>query len=192
MRKVAFLLLVFLPGCTPLDKDQASGGPQKELPLSEYRDTTILDMYEGSRLSWILKTLHLVKWPKSDLVRAKPVDLTVFDTLGKVAMRVTADSGAVDEGMSFLAASGHVHGKSTKGVEIVADSLRWNKAINQVSTESRVRVVSEDGDVLTGRGFLSDANLDNWQILSDVKGVFQKVNQRFQDADSVTGPSGGP
>lgn len=160
----------------------------RELPLAEYRDTTILDMYEGSRLSWVLKTKYLVKWPRTEMVRARPVDLVVYDSLGKVLVRVTSDSGAVDEGISFLVASGHVHGHSEKGVDITSDSLRWNKAINQISTDARVRVISEDGDILTGKGFISDAKLDNWQILSDVKGVFQKVEERFQHADSSGAP----
>jgi LPS export ABC transporter protein LptC len=158
----------------------------KELPLSEYKDTVVLDMYEGSRKSWVLKTRHLVKWPRTDLVKARPVDLVVFDSLEKQAVKVTADSGSVDEAISFLAATGHVHAKSVKGVEIWTDSLRWNKSLDQINTEARVRVVSEEGDVLTGRGFVSDAKLDNWQILADVKGVFQKVEERFQKADQDT------
>jgi LPS export ABC transporter protein LptC len=179
------LILLLLSACSKVEEPPASQGPKRELPLAEYKDTTILSMYEGSRLSWMLKTKYLVKWPRTDLVRAKPVNLVVYDSLGKVLVRVTSDSGAVDEAVSFLAASGHVHGHSEKGVDIRSDSLRWNKAINQISTEARVRVVSEEGDVLTGKGFISDAKLDNWQILSDVKGVFQKVEERFQHADTA-------
>lgn len=179
---VAFILLL-LSACSKVGDVPEAKGPRRELPLAEYRDTTILDMYEGSHKSWVLKTQYLVKWPRTDLVRARPVDLIVYDTLGKTLFRVTADSGTVDEGISFLVASGHVHGHSEKGVDITSDSLRWNKAINQISTEARVRVISEEGDVLTGKGFLSDAKLDNWQILSDVKGVFQKVEQRIHEAD---------
>ena len=190
--RMAFILLllpglIFLAGCTSVEKEPvAKKGPTRTLPLAEYRDSTILDMYEGSRLSWILKTLYLVKWPRTDLVRARPVDLTVLDSTEKIMVRVTADSGAVDEAVSFLAASGHVHAHSVKNVDITTDSLRWNKAINKISTEAKVRVISEDGDTLTGRGFISDANLDNWQIVSEVKGVFQKVQERFQQADQET------
>jgi LPS export ABC transporter protein LptC len=184
MFRVAFILLL-LAACSRVDEAPTSKGPKRELPLAEYKDTTILSMYEGSRLSWILKTKYLVKWPRTDLVRAKPVNLVVYDSLGKILVRVTSDSGSVDESVSFLAASGHVHGHSEKGVDIQSDSLRWNKAINQISTEAKVRVVSEEGDVLTGKGFVSDAKLDNWQILADVKGVFQKVEERFQKADST-------
>ena len=90
MRLVAFLLLVVI-GCSHVDEQPKSKGPSKELPLAEYRDTTILDMYEGSHLSWILKTLYLVKWPRTDLVRARPIDLVVYDSLGHVLVRVTSD-----------------------------------------------------------------------------------------------------
>ncbi|MEO7779284.1 MAG: LPS export ABC transporter periplasmic protein LptC [Fibrobacteria bacterium] len=184
------LALCGLGACSKIGEEPKTKGPVKELPLAEYRDSTTLDMYEGSHKSWLLKTKHLVKWPRTDLVRARPVDLTVYDTLGAPLFRVTSDSGTVDEGISFLVASGHVHGHSTKGVDITSDSLRWNKAINQISTEARVRVISEEGDVLTGKGFLSDAKLDNWQILSDVKGVFQKVEKRIQDAEKDTTQAG--
>jgi LPS export ABC transporter protein LptC len=191
MYRVALILLpaflaMCITACSRVGDAPTDKGPKRELPLAEYKDTTLLSMYEGSRLSWVLTTKYLVKWPRTDLVRARPVDLVVYDTLGKTLVHVTADSGAVDEAISFLVASGHVHGHSENGVDINSDSLRWNKAINQISTEARVRVVSEDGDILTGKGFISDAKLDNWQILSDVKGVFQKVEERFQKADADT------
>lgn len=184
---MALLLLLsgaLLAACTTVDRDPAAqNGPVKELPLSEYKDSVVLDMYEDSRLSWVLRTRHLVKWPKTDLVKARPVDLVVHDSLGVQTVKVTADSGSVDEAISYLAATGRVHAYSVKGVDITTDSLRWNKTLNQINTEARVRVISEDGDTLTGRGFISDAKLDNWQILADVKGVFQKVEERFQEAD---------
>jgi LPS export ABC transporter protein LptC len=169
------LTAIWLWSCAKVGQQEDAGGAAKELPLAEYRDTTVLDMHDGSRLSWRLTTMHMVKWPKSDLIRAQPIDLVVYDSLGKQQVSVTADSGTVDEPVNFLMAKGRVHGHSRKGMDLQTDSLRWNKTLNQVSTEARVRVVSENGDVLTGKGFVSDANLNNWQILSDVRGVFQKV-----------------
>ncbi|HLP41719.1 MAG TPA: LPS export ABC transporter periplasmic protein LptC, partial [Fibrobacteria bacterium] len=187
--------LAFLAGgCAEIGKESEGkpGGPHKDLPLSEYKDSVVLDMYEGSRKSWVLRTRHLVKWPRTDLVKATPVDLMVFDSLGAQVVKVTADSGSVDEAINFLAATGRVHAHSAKGVDIRTDSLRWNKTLNQIHTEARVRVISEEGDTLTGRGFLSDAKLDNWQILADVKGVFQKVEERFQEADKPADSTAAP
>jgi len=171
------LAAAILAGCsrTEVPTVKADGAA---LPLTEYRDTTVLDMHDGSRLSWRLKTLSLIRWPGSELVHATPVHLTVFDSGGRFLLRVTADSGAVDEAVNFLLARGNVHGVSAKGMELTTDSLRWSKSLNQVTTEARVRVVSESGDILTGRGFVSDANLEHWQILSDVQGVFQQAGER--------------
>jgi hypothetical protein len=46
-----------------------------------------------------------------------------------------------------------------------------------------VRVVSEDGDVLQGKGFESDARMDNWRILSNVTGIFQDAAKRMKEED---------
>ncbi len=187
MRLLALLILLSgaLAGCSHRDPKTGDDATVRERPFAEYKDTTILDMHDGSRLSWTLKTLYMVKWPKSDLIRAQPVTLQVFDSLGAPLVLVTADSGAVDEPMNFLMAKGHVHGHSRKGMDLQTDSLRWNRTGNNVSTEAKVRVVSEDGDILTGKGFVSDANLDHWQILSGVHGVFQKVDERAKASDSA-------
>ncbi len=184
---LSFLPVLLISGCSRVGPPKVEGtdGP---LPLTEYRDTTVLDMHDGSRLSWRLKTQRLVRWPGSELVNAVPVDLTVFDSLGVLLMRVKSDSGAVDEAVTFLLAQGHVHGQSSKGMDLRTDSLRWSKTLNQVTTDASVRVVSENGDILTGRGFISDANLDHWQILSDVKGVFQQAGDR---AGTLGGKSSG-
>jgi hypothetical protein len=126
---------------------------------------------------------RMVRWPGSELVHAAPVDLEVFDSTGAFLVRVTADSGSVDEPVNFLLAKGNVHGRSAKGMELFTDSLRWSKTLDHVSTEAEVRVISENGDELTGRGFVSDANLDRWQILSDVRGVFPDAEERAREAD---------
>jgi LPS export ABC transporter protein LptC len=171
-------LAALVLGCARVESPRHDGEGDP-VPLTEYRDTTVLDMHDGSRLAWRLTTLHLVRWPGSELVNAAPVDLSVYDSLGERLVRVKADSGAVDEPVNFLLAKGNVHGTSGKGMELRTDSLRWSRTLNQVTTEAAVLVVTEEGDTLTGRGFVSDANLDHWQILSDVRGVFRRPEERL-------------
>ena len=175
---------LLLAACSKIDVPRADADAEA-LPLTEYHDTTVLDMHDGSRLSWRLTTTHLVRWPGSELVHASPVDLRVFDSTGALAVTVTSDSGAVDEVVNFLLARGSVHGRSAKGMELFTDSLRWSKALNQVTTEASVKVISENGDVLTGRGFVSDANLDHWQILADVRGVFPNAAERGDELGGI-------
>ncbi len=181
----ALIFALNMLGCSKLSDTEKPQGPKESYPLALYDDSTTLRMREGSRLSWVMRTLRLVKHDRSDRIEARPVDLRVYDSTGSEMVHVTSDSGTVDEAVTFLAAIGHVHGHSHKGVDIRADSLRWNKNENRISTESKVRVISEDGDTLRGVGFVSDANLDNWQILSKVRGVFQKIEERVQKADKT-------
>jgi hypothetical protein len=76
-----------------------------------------------------------------------------------------------------------VYALTPKGASVRADSLLWNKRDDQVKTDSYVRVVSEDGDVLQGKGFVSDARMDNWRILSNVTGIFQDAAKRMKEED---------
>ncbi|MCD6023595.1 MAG: hypothetical protein K0Q91_511 [Fibrobacteria bacterium] len=188
-RLPAFLLLLAaFTACSRKGDETKYPHDARRLPLTEYDDTTVLDMHDGSHKAWRLVTTHLVRWPGAELVHATPVDLSMYDSVGAFLMRVTADSGAVDEAVTFLLARGRVFGRSAKGMELRTDSLRWDKRLNEVRTDAAVRVLSENGDILTGRGFTSDANLDHWQILSDVKGVFQQAEERVDDPAASGSP----
>jgi LPS export ABC transporter protein LptC len=189
LRLLPLLLLVAaFTACSRKDDARKYPHDAKTLPLTEYDDTTVLDMHDGSHKAWRLVTTHLVRWPGAELVHATPVDLSMYDSVGAFLMRVTADSGAVDEAVTFLLARGRVFGRSAKGMELRTDSLRWDKRLNEVRTDAKVRVLSENGDILTGTGFTSDANLDHWQILSDVKGVFQQAEERAGDPAAPGSP----
>ena len=89
----------------------------------------------------------------------------------------------MDLKFTYVYAYGHVYALTPKGASVRSDSLIWNKKDNLVTTQSYVRVVSEDGDVLQGQGFVSDAHMDNWRILSNVTGIFQDAARRLKDED---------
>lgn len=149
-----------------------------------FTDTTLLDFHEGSVLSWKLRTAHLERWAGTDRIFARPVIADIYDSAGVKVAYLRADSGSLDSRLSFMNAYGHVFALTPKGASVRADSLIWNKRDNLVRTESMVRVVSEDGDVLQGRGFVSDARLENWQILSEVTAIFQDANRRLREQDA--------
>lgn len=149
-----------------------------------FTDTTLLDLHEGNRLSWRLKTAYLERWSGTEKVFAKPILVDIYDSTGAKVAFLRADSGSLDTYMSYVNAYGRVFAITPKGASVRADSLVWNKRDNVVRTESAVRVVSEDGDVLQGKGFVSDAKLENWQIQSNVTAIFQDAARRIKDEDS--------
>ena len=169
-------------GCKELDEEPPWVEPP-DRPMMLFTDTTLLDFYEKKVLSWKLKTAYLERWAGSEKVFAKPIIVDIFDSLGDKVAFLRADSGTLDTRMNFVFAYGHVYALTPKGASVRADSLLWHKTDNLVKTESYVRVVSENGDVLQGQGFESDARMDHWRILSNVTGIFQDAAKRLKEED---------
>ena len=180
--RIVFLLALALVGCTKVEEPSY---PDKipERPLMLFSDTTYLDFYEGKILSWKLKTAWLERWGGAGRVFSRPVFVNIYDSLGIKAAFLRSDSGELDSRMSYVRAYGHVYALTPKGASVRADSLVWDKRENRVYTQSFVRVVSEDGDVLQGTGFISDAKLENWQIQKNVTGIFQDIADRMKSED---------
>ncbi len=180
---VGVLALFLLSACEEPEEDLPLEGEAVERPMMLFTDTTLLDFYEKEKLSWKVKTAYLERWGGTEKIFAKPILVDIFDSLGDRSAFLRADSGTLDSRMNYVYAYGHVYAITPKGASVRADSLLWNKKDNLVRTESFVRVVSEDGDVLQGKGFESDAKMENWHILSDVTGIFQDAAKRIKEED---------
>jgi LPS export ABC transporter protein LptC len=181
------LMLAAITSCTQLKEEYGVWEP-KEYPVMLFADTTILELYEGDKLSWKVKTAYLERWGGSDSIFVKPIFADIYDSLGNKAAFLRADSGNLNMRMTFMRAYGRVYALSPKGAAVRADSLMWLKDDNKIRTDGFVRVVGETGDVLQGIGFVSDAKLENWSIRSNVTGIFQDAAKRLQEEDSKLVP----
>lgn len=174
-------IATFFVGCAELEEN-TFWNPQ-ERPTMLFNDTTLLDFYEGDLLSWRLKTAYLERWEKDEKIFVRPILVDIYDSLGNHAAFLRADSGTMDMKLTHVFAYGRVFALTPQGASVRADSLLWHKKDNIVRTDSPVRVVSEEGDVLQGTGFRSDARMENWQILSDITGIFQDAARRLKEED---------
>ena len=175
------ILAAFLLGCEEIEEPKP--WIRVERPQMLFTDTTLLDSYDKGVLNWRLKTAYLERWADKEVVTVRPVFVDIYDSIGERVAFLRADSGSLDMTFTYVYAYGHVYALTPKGASVRADSLLWNKKDNLVRTASYVRVVSEDGDVLQGVGFESDAQFDNWKILSNVTGIFQDAAKRMKDED---------
>lgn len=177
---VALSVALFM-GCEEIEEEKP--WIHVDRPQMLFTDTTLLDCYDKDVLSWKLKTAYLERWSDKEVVFMRPVLVDIYDSVGERVAFLRADSGRMDMHFTYVYAYGHVYALTPKGASVRADSLLWNKRDNMVRTDSYVRVVSEDGDVLQGKGFESDARMDNWRILSNVTGIFQDAAKRMKEED---------
>ncbi|MDR1811294.1 MAG: LPS export ABC transporter periplasmic protein LptC [Candidatus Fibromonas sp.] len=185
--KISFLFVIvvavlFTVSCTQTKEEDVVWEP-REHPVMLFLDTTVLDLYEGDRISWKVKTAYLERWGGSDSIFVKPIFADIYDSLGNKAAFLRADSGNLNMRMTFVRAYGRVYALSPKGAAVRADSLMWLKKDDKIRTDGPVRVVGETGDVLQGIGFISDSKLENWHIRSKVTGIFQDAAKRLKEED---------
>ena len=175
------LCVALLMGCEEIEEEKP--WIHVDRPQMLFTDTTLLDCYDKDVLSWKMKTAYLERWADKEVIFVRPVLVDIYDSVGERVAFLRADSGRMDMKFTYVYAYGHVYALTPKGASVRADSLLWNKADNMVRTDSYVRVVSEDGDVLQGKGFESDAKMDNWRILSNVTGIFQDAARSMKEED---------
>jgi len=189
MQKILLIsgIIWILLSCTKTEEEGVAWEPN-EHPVMLFSDTTVLDLYEGNRLAWRVKTAYLERWGGSDSIFVKPIFADIYDSLGNKAAFLRADSGNLNMRMTFVRAYGRVYALSPKGAAVRADSLLWLKIDDNIRTDGPVRVVGETGDVLQGIGFISDSKLENWSIRSKVTGIFQDAAKRIQEEDSKLVP----
>lgn len=186
MRRLSLTLCSTLAvlGCSkpaPVERPAkvAVSAPVESQPKSVqavFQDGAIVDFWTTDTLAWKLNTRSLRQDPRTERVWTKPVDLVAYDGKGGVVARILADSGTMDRGMRFFRAWGNVVGSNQTGMELKTDSIVFDKESDRIHTSARVRVKTETGDVLTGKGFRSDAYLNRWEILSNVKGEIRDLN----------------
>jgi len=188
MKILLLIIIVVTLSCTKTKEEEYAPWEAKEHPVMLFSDTAVLDLYEGNRLSWKVKTAYLERWGGSDSVFVKPILADIYDSLGNKAAFLRADSGNLNMRMTYVRAYGRVYALSPKGAAVRADSILWLKADDKIRTSGPVRVVGETGDVLQGIGFISDSKLENWRILSNVTGIFQDAAKRIKEEDSKLVP----
>lgn len=176
-----FLFLIPLLHCSSPELPQGTHAP-KEVPLQEFVGDTKLIMLDSGKTEWVLRTKHMVRRRAGETVQVVPVEFDYHGGRSKPRSHVTAQRG-LTRGRNYdsFRVEGKVRVTSKKGFKLGAEDLEWDRKTNRVTTDNRVRFTTRNGDILTGRGFRSDPDLDNWEILHDVKGEFQQFEKRMDD-----------
>lgn len=166
----AAALAVTAAGCTSRHVPTPSA-TEVRMPDQEARDFALTETSEGKK-NWTLLATYAAMYNDKNLVDARTIRIDFFDEKGKRSSTLTADQGLVDQRTNNLEAVGRVHIVTETGVKMETDSLRWINNTQKIVSESFVRVTRQ-GDVVTGYGFESDANLEHFHLKREVRAEVQ-------------------
>ena len=107
---------------------------------------------------------HMIKWQsEEDLRLNEGVTVRFYHPTGAVSSTVVSDSAVVEGGGEAFSAFRSVEAVSDSGVILHSSHLRWEKARDEIFTDSLVTMITGT-DTLTGRGFRADPDLRGWQL----------------------------
>tara|TARA_Y100000741_G_scaffold358102_1_gene336805 strand:- start:85 stop:606 length:522 start_codon:yes stop_codon:yes gene_type:complete len=79
---------------------------------------------------------------------------------------IRSQSAIIDEKKNQIKAFGNVSVESNDGKKLLTDSLLWDNSADKIFTNANLEFITSDTDTLYGKGFESNIDLTNWNILN--------------------------
>jgi len=180
---LSFIILCLI-NCGP-QKDTIPVGSEDIItePRQEFGDATFF-FYEHGIRRWRLDADYMSR-PLADTGKliVVPVQIMVYDSLGKPATRIVADSGSTDSRMEQFDLWGSVLIKTEEGMVVKSEQLRWFKEERRVTSDTHVQIETPKGDLLRGRGLDATDNFSRFSFKADVRGKFPDFRRRIEEED---------
>ncbi|RKY54785.1 MAG: LPS export ABC transporter periplasmic protein LptC [Candidatus Neomarinimicrobiota bacterium] len=156
------LLLILLFACSDVpEKDSVQ--VDKQYPDQESWGSEIVLTKEGKKRA-VIDAGHLVKYNDRAVISMdEKVDVDFFDVHETHLSHLKSEEAKVNERTNDLVASGNVVVVSDSGVTLYTEELKWDHKREKIISDVFIKLVTKK-DTLTGIGFVSDSNLENWVI----------------------------
>jgi LPS export ABC transporter protein LptC len=139
----------------------------EDVPDQEFTDFTTVESDSGI-VKWVLSAPVARVYNASKLLVTDDPRIEFYNEDGTLASVLLAKKGEYNQVTHDLTALGDVIVTSSEGYTLETESLVWVEKLEEIHTEDFVRFIKGE-DVLTGYGFRSDPNLENVEIMKDVK-----------------------
>ncbi len=141
----------------------------KEMPDSEIFDFSYKFTDKG-KLAWELFSEKAEIYKKNHLIKVNGVHLTFYNKDGSINTGVDSKYGVVYEDKHLLSAISNVVLRTSDGAVLYTDILFWDDNRKKLYTDSAVKIVRENGDIIEGIGLEADQKLEKVIIKRRVKG----------------------
>ena len=139
----------------------------EDVPDQEFSDFTTVESDSGI-VKWVLSAPVARVYNASKLLVTDDPRIEFYNEDGTLASVLLAKKGEYNQVTHDLTALGDVIVTSSEGYTLETESLVWVEKLEEIHTEDFVRFV-KGRDILTGYGFRSDPDLENVEIMKDVK-----------------------
>jgi LPS export ABC transporter protein LptC len=163
MKGFLLLLILFAAGC----EEKVQPGPEAiargETPGQESWNSTVR-FSDSARLRALLWAGHIAVYPENRYtLLSDSIHVDFYNEQQEHTSVLTARRGRVDDRTQNFEARDHVVVISDSGTVLRTDSLFWDNARRQISTDAFVDIVSPT-EHLMGHGMVSDQSLKNYKI----------------------------
>ena len=171
---VCLFMVIVILGCSSVE-DEIIDVNEKKYPDQESWNTEIILTKNGQKRAVVLAG-HLTKSnDESMVVLDEAVDVDFFNAEQSHLSHLKSHQARVNENTNDLLASGNVVVISDSGVTLYTEELRWDHRRERIISDVFITLVSNQ-DTLTGIGFESDSDLENW-IIEKPAGVTDRTKE---------------
>lgn len=175
MNRIFFIIVLmvshFMIMCAREDSVAVDSEKAGKLPDQEIWDFQAKSTVNG-KLEALIRAGHMQRYSREDLMLFDSgVQVDFFDEAGEHASVLTSDRGEYNSQTEDVKAIGNVVVVSDSGVTMYTDELFYYRKTDQIISTTNVKVETEEGHILYGVGFQSDAQMSKWQINQPHDGV---------------------
>ncbi|HKI87815.1 MAG TPA: LPS export ABC transporter periplasmic protein LptC, partial [Draconibacterium sp.] len=159
-----------------LEQIKVFSSPENQ-PVVEARNFESL-LTDSGQIRFFIKAPKLLKFEnegKNDYVEfPEGIELVKYDDKENVISRITANYARQYEKQKKWEAKNNVVAFNAKGDTLKTELLIWEEKTEKIYTDEYVKIIRPD-QIITGIGFESDQNLDNWKIKNPKGTIYVSV-----------------
>jgi LPS export ABC transporter protein LptC len=129
----------------------------------------------NGKISWEFKADQAVIFEIKNKAYAEKVKIFAY-VEGKEVSTLTADKGMVQTDTNDAEVEGHVVLIGRQRTKVETEHLQWLPRIRKIYSEDFVKITYGNGNVLDGKGFTANADMENIKILNP-KAIIKDIEQ---------------
>ena len=164
MKHFIYFLFLLLFSCG--ERNNGDLPSSKGIPDQESWGVTIIMTHDGLMRAEV-KSGHLRKYNEQEyIVLDSSVVVDFFDLQERHTSTLFSEKAEINEKSNDMLAIGNVIAKSDSGITLYTERLRWIAEDEKLFTKDSIMITTLDKDTLFGKGFESNADLENWRIIN--------------------------